>query len=84
MFGIGWRRIIWRGSFWDAVAGMDLGEFYGAYCRDGAGRRPYDPAMVVALFLYSYARGVRSARADRAGVSGTMWRVGVIAMLEQV
>ena len=46
----------------DAVAGMNLGEFYGAYRRDGVGRRAYDPAMVVALLLYSYARGVRSAR----------------------
>src|ERR1700761_4269154 len=46
----------------DAVAGMNLGEFYGAYRRDGVGRRAYDPAMMVALLLYSYARGVRSAR----------------------
>jgi hypothetical protein len=30
----------------DAVAGMNLGEFYGAYRRDGVGRRAYDPAMV--------------------------------------
>ena len=34
----------------DAVAGMNLGAFYGAYRRDGVGRRAYDPAMVVALF----------------------------------
>jgi hypothetical protein len=33
----------------DAVAGMDLSEFYGAYRADGVGRRPYDPAMMVAL-----------------------------------
>ena len=45
-----------------AVAGMDLTEFYAAYREDGVGRRAYDPAMVVALLLYSYARGVRSAR----------------------
>ena len=45
------------------VAGMDLGGFYGAYRRDGVGRRAYDPAMVVALLLYGYSRGVRSARA---------------------
>ena len=30
----------------DAVAGMDLGEFYAAYRRDGVGRRAYDPAMM--------------------------------------
>ena len=41
----------------DAVAGMDLGEFYAAYRVDGVGRRAYDPAMLVALLLYGYARG---------------------------
>jgi transposase len=46
----------------DAVAGMDLSEFYGAYRADGVGRRAYDPAMMVALVLYAYARGTRSAR----------------------
>ena len=30
----------------DAVAGLNLGGFYGAYRRDGVGRRAYDPAMV--------------------------------------
>jgi hypothetical protein len=30
----------------DAVAGMDLREFYGAYRRDGVGRRAYDPVML--------------------------------------
>ncbi len=64
----------------DAVAGMDLGEFYGAYRRDGVGRRAYDPAMV-ALLLYSYSRGVRSARAiERACREDVACRV--IAMLE--
>jgi transposase len=47
----------------DAVAGMDLAEFYGSYRADGVGRRAYDPAMMVALLLYGYARGIRSARA---------------------
>ena len=66
----------------DAVAGMELGEFYGAYRRDGVGRRAYDPAMVVALLLYSYSRGVRSARAiERACREDVACRV--IAMLEQ-
>lgn len=46
----------------DAVAGMDLSGFYGAYRADGVGRRAYDPAMMVALLLYGYSRGVRSAR----------------------
>ena len=65
----------------DAVAGMNLGAFYGAYRRDGVGRRAYDPAMVVALLLYCYARGVRSARAiERACREDVACRV--IAMLE--
>ena len=54
----------------DAVAGMDLSGFYGSYRADGVGRRAYDPAMMVALLLYGYSRGVRSARAiERCGVS---------------
>jgi len=45
------------------------------------GRRAYDPAMVVALLLYCYARGVRSARAiERACRDDVACRV--IAMLE--
>ena len=46
----------------DAVAEMDLSAFYAAYRRDGWGRPAYDPAMMVALLLYSYARGERSSR----------------------
>jgi hypothetical protein len=46
----------------DAVAGMELGEFYGAYRDDGVGRRPYDPAMLFAWC--SVGAG------DRAGVRG--------------
>ena len=65
----------------DAVAGMNLGEFYGAYRRDGVGRRAYDPAMVVALLLYAYARGVRSARKiERACEEDVAFKM--IAMLE--
>jgi len=46
----------------DAVAEMDLSAFYAAYRRDGWGRAAYDAAMMVALLLYSYARGERSSR----------------------
>ena len=46
----------------DAVAEMDLSAFYAAYRRDGWGRRAYDPAMMVALLLYAYARAERSSR----------------------
>src|SRR3954465_7545507 len=46
----------------DAVGEMDLEAFYGAYRVDGRSRPPYDPAMMVALLLYAYARGIRSSR----------------------
>ena len=66
----------------DAVSGLDLREFYAVYRRDGVGRRAYDPAMVVALLLYSYARGVRSARKiERACEEDVAFRM--IAMMER-
>jgi transposase len=46
-----------------AVGEMDLDRFYADYRLGGAGRPAYDPAMLVALLLYSYARGNRSSRA---------------------
>jgi transposase len=46
----------------DAVAEMNLETFYAAYRRDGRSRPAYDPAMMVALLLYAYARGIRSSR----------------------
>jgi transposase len=65
----------------DAVAGMDLSGFYGAYRDDGVGRRAYDPSMMVALLLYGYSRGVRSARKiERACVEDVAFKM--IAMLE--
>src|SRR3954452_13413485 len=46
----------------EAVGEMDLAAFYAAYRQDGWGRAAHDPAMMVALFVYAYAVGVRSAR----------------------
>jgi transposase len=46
----------------DAVARVDLAAFYAAYRADGHGRAAHDPAMIVALLLYSYAVGERSSR----------------------
>ena len=46
----------------DAVAALDLKRFYGAYRDNGQGRAAHDPAMMVALLLYSYALGERSSR----------------------
>src|SRR3954465_14007385 len=47
----------------DAVGEMDLGAFVASYRDDGWGRAAHDPAMMVALFVYAYANGVRSSRA---------------------
>jgi transposase len=47
----------------DVVGEIDLSEFFGAYRADGHGRAAHDPAMMVALLLYSYALGQRSSRA---------------------
>src|SRR6201989_3172834 len=72
-------HLAWFGL--DAVAGMDLSGFYGAYRADGVGRRAYDPAMLVALLLYGYSRGVRSARKlERACVEDVAFKM--IAMME--
>ena len=60
----------------DAVAEMDLDGFYAAYRVDGRSRPAYDPAMMVALLLYAYARGVRSSRViERACDEDVAFRV---------
>src|SRR5215212_8848735 len=60
----------------DAVEDMDLDPFYAAYRLDGRSRPPYDPAMMVALLLYAYARGVPSSRRiERACVEDVAFRV---------
>jgi transposase len=60
----------------DAVGEMDLEAFYAAYRLDGRSRPPYDPAMMVALLLYAYARGIRSSRViERACEEDVAFRV---------
>ena len=60
----------------DAVAEMDLDAFYAAYRADGRSRPAYDPAMMVALLLYAYARGMRSSRViERACEEDVAFRV---------
>src|SRR5918995_7144617 len=60
----------------DAVAAMDLDAFYAVYRGDGRSRPAYEPAMMVALLLYAYARGVRSSRAiERACIEDVAYRV---------
>src|SRR5450755_159204 len=52
-----------------AVEEMDLCAFYCRYNVDGVGRPAHDPQVMVALLLYAYCRGQRSA-GDRARVRG--------------
>jgi transposase len=60
----------------DSVGAMELEAFYGAYRRDGRSRPAYEPAMMVALLLYAYARGMRSSRAiERACEEDVAFRV---------
>jgi transposase len=46
----------------DVVDQMDLATFFGVYRSDGRGAAAFDPRMMVALLLYSYACGERSSR----------------------
>src|SRR5829696_8812849 len=60
----------------DAVGEMDLDPFYAVYRFDGRSCPPYDPAMMVALLLYAYARGIPSSRViERACVEDVAFRV---------
>ena len=59
-----------------AVGELDLAAFYGDYRADGHGRAAHDPAMMVGLLLYAYARGQRSARGiERECVENVAYRV---------
>jgi transposase len=60
----------------DAVGELDLAAFYGAYRGDGHGRPAHDPAMMVAVLLYAYCKGVRSSREiERRCVEDVAFRV---------
>src|SRR3954471_653210 len=60
----------------EAVGELDLSAFYAEYRADGHGRPAYEPSMMVALLLYAYARGTRSARGiERACVEDVAFRV---------
>jgi transposase len=50
----------------EVVEALDLSEFERAYRRGGAGAAAYDPRMLVALVVYAYCAGIRSARALEA------------------
>ena len=55
------EHLVW--TVLGAVDQTDLGRFREAYRLGAAGRAPFDPAVMVALLLYAYARGIRSSRA---------------------
>ena len=54
------EHLVW--SVLGAVEQMDLRRFAAQYRLGAAGRPPLDPAVMVALLLYAYARGIRSSR----------------------
>ncbi len=60
----------------DVVGHLDLRALTGRYALGGAGRRAFDPAMMLALLIYGYANGVRSSRAiERACHTDVAFRV---------
>ena len=60
----------------DAVGVIDTAAFYAVYRQDGHGRAAYEPSMMIALLLYCWSRGVRSARRiERACVEDVACRV---------
>src|SRR5215211_1790664 len=67
-------HLVW--TVLEAVGELDLSAFYAEYRADGHGRPAYEPSMMVALLLYAYARGTRSARGiERACVEDVAFRV---------
>ena len=59
-----------------AVNQMDLSAFYADYRADGHGRAAHEPAMMLALLLYGYAKGQRSSRViERECVEDIAYRV---------
>src|SRR5690242_19665283 len=54
------RHLAW--GVLEQVGEMDLSAFEAAYRSDGQGGKPYDPAMMTGLLLYSYCKGLRSSR----------------------
>jgi transposase len=61
------NHLVW--TILGAVDQMDLGRFNEAYRLGAAGRAPYDPAVMLALLMYAYARGNRSSR----GIERACW-----------
>jgi transposase len=59
-----------------SVDELDLAGFYVSYRLDGWGRAAFEPAMMVSLLVYAYARGERSSRGiERKCVEDVAYRV---------
>ncbi len=59
-----------------AAEEMDLSAFYASYRSDGHGRAAHEPAMMVGLLVYAYARGQRSSRRiERSCIEDVGYRV---------
>jgi transposase len=61
------EHLVW--TVLGAVDQMNLDRFAERYRLGAAGRAPFDPAVMVALLLYAYARGIRSSR----GIERACW-----------
>ena len=59
----------------DAVGGSIWRAFYAAYREDGRCRPAYEPAMMLALLLYVYARGALVATDRAACIEDVAYRV---------
>src|SRR3954468_24957372 len=60
----------------DVVERIDMAAFYAVYREHGRCRPAYEPAMMLALLLYAYARGSRSSRViERACSEDVAFRV---------
>ena len=57
------RHLAWQ--ILDVTGELDLSGFTAAYRSDGQGQAPYDPAMMLALVLYCFFKGIRSSRKIR-------------------
>jgi len=51
-------------AIWELVGRLDLKGFYAPIeaVQGGAGRTPWDPRLLVSLWIYAYSRGISSAR----------------------
>jgi transposase len=60
----------------EVVDRLDLSALMRRYRQGGTGREAYDPAMLTALVIYGFCRGIRSSRAlERACVTDVACRV---------